>query len=405
MAVKKDIVEKKLKFLAVTGLQVYCGEMDSFSLYNVLDFVKTVKNKIILDIGAKITDIIIVEEKKIWTRSILVGGNDLTKAIADDLRISFKEAEKIKREKGIIVLAEEDKQSSSYATAISNAISPVMVELLTDISKSIGYYKSQFGETKIFNEILITGGGSKLKNFPQFVRQNIDIPTKVFNLFENIQNDIDFSLSDDLIGRMDIAVGLSLRTVMPLSTKTNLLPKNMLRAKEFEKKKWYISGSLLAGILIIVTLTGFVYFLNNKRDRALRKTSAMIERYTKFHKEITALQNEVNDLKMGLHFIGGVSEKRIRSIETFVELARLLPSNLWLVEIRQDSDLFILKGRTKGTFEHINAFKDALIESGYFKAVDVKEANVLKGKDSCSEYPGSLTMGLFRTSRSRRCTM
>ncbi|GAG19885.1 unnamed protein product, partial [marine sediment metagenome] len=248
-----------------------------------LDFVDALKNKIVLDIGAKSTDIIIAEERKIWTRSVLIGGNDLTKAIATNLRISFKEAEELKRKEGIVAMTEGDKAFSSHAGAISDAVSPILVELLTNISKSIGYYKSQFGETKILSEILITGGCSKLKNIAQFISENIDIPTKVFNLLEKIKGDLDFKFTEELAGRMDVGVGLALRTVTPLTTRANLLPKEMLQAKEFEKKKWYVYGSFLIAVFIFMTMTGFATWANRRKSIALARASALIERYTKFH--------------------------------------------------------------------------------------------------------------------------
>ena len=381
VAVKKDIVEEKLKLLSGFGVNVNFVEVDSFSLFNVLDFIDGLKNRVVLDIGSKITDIIVIGEEKLWTRSILLGGNDLTKAIATDLKISFKEAEALKRKEGIVALSESDKNASPNARTISEAISPILVELLTDVSKSIGYYKSQFAGAKAFKEILITGGCSKLRNIAQFVRANIDVPTKVFNLFEKIKEDLDFNATEDMAGRMDSAVGLALRTVMPLSTKTNLLPKEILRAKEFEKKRWYIFGSLLALIFIFMTLTGVVNLSNRNKNIAISKASALIERYTKFHKEMTELRDKISGLRSRLDFMENVSSERRKSIETFVKLLRLLPDNLWLTEIEQDGDVLTLKGRTKGSFENINAFKNTLIESGYFKSVSVESADVLKDKD------------------------
>lgn len=381
VAVKRDIVEERLKLLSGAGLDVDFVDVDPFSVFNALGFVDGVKDKVVLDIGAKITDIIIIEEHKIWTRSILVGGNDLTKAIATNLKISFKEAEDLKRKEGIIAMTELERTSSPHAAAISDAISPVLVELLRDISKSIGYYKSQFGETKMFREILITGGCSKLKNIAQFIRENIDIPSKVFNLLEKIKNDLDFKLTEDLVGRMDVGVGLALRTVTPLTTRTNLLPKEILRAKEFERKKWYVFGSLLMAMFVFMTLTGFVNWSNRKKDVALVEASALIERYNRFHKEISELQSEINDLNIRLNFVTNVSKGRRRTIIFFTELIRLLPDSMWLTEIKQDKDVLALKGRAKGTFESIGAFKDVLVESGYFKAVHVESADVLKDVD------------------------
>jgi Tfp pilus assembly protein PilN len=168
---------------------------------------------------------------------------------------------------------------------------------------------------------------------------------------------------------------------MPLTTKTNLLPREMLRVKEFEKRKWYIFGSLLAGIMIFLTLTGFIGLANKKKDAALTEASTLIERYGKFHKEMAVLEEEIDDLRVRLEFMTDVSEGRQETITTLAEVVRLLPHNLWLTEFRQDKDLLTLKGRTKGSFENINAFKSTLLESGHFTSVKVESADVLKDED------------------------
>ncbi|MEA3305534.1 MAG: type IV pilus assembly protein PilM, partial [Candidatus Omnitrophota bacterium] len=173
VAVKNNIVQERIDLLAGTGLCVDFIEVNPFAFFNAVNFSGEAKGKIIIDIGAKFTDIIITEEHKIWTRSVLIGGNNMTKAVAAALNISFKEAEEIKRKEGMAVLDEADKTSASASRAgvISNAINQVLVELLADISKSMGYYKSQFGENKIFKEILITGGCSRLKNIDRYIAE------------------------------------------------------------------------------------------------------------------------------------------------------------------------------------------------------------------------------------------
>ena len=385
VAVKKDIVEEKMHLVSDLGLEVDFVEMDAFSLFNIMDYVDAAKNRIIIDIGGKITDIIIAEEKKIWTRSVLIGGNDFTKAIASEFKIGFKEAEKLKRQEGVVAITEKDKETSVHAAAISDAISPILVELLTNVSKSIGYYKSQFGTTKVFKEILITGGGSRIRNLSQFVRSNIDIPTRSFNLFDKIKNDVDFEVRHELMHRMDTAIGLALRTVMPLATTTNLMSKEVLKAKEFQKKRWYIFGSLVTAIFIFMTLTGFVNMYNRKKYADLAKTTAMMERYAKRRKRISILQNEIRDLTKRLDHIAGIAESRRRALEIYTELMRALPENLWITQIQQDDEILTLQGRTRGTFANINEFKNRLKDSEYFKSVTILSANVLKEKDAAGD--------------------
>jgi Tfp pilus assembly protein PilN len=159
----------------------------------------------------------------------------------------------------------------------------------------------------------------------------------------------------------------------------------MLKAKEFEKKSWYIIGSLIVAIFILATLTNFVMWHGKKKSHKLMRTSAIIDRYTSFIMEIGALQNEINDLKNRLDFIEKVSKERRSAIEVLTEMMKFLPNNLWLTEVIQEGDIVTVTGRTEGTFDSINTFKEALVKSGHFDEVKVESANVLKDKEGSKD--------------------
>ena len=86
-----------------------------------------------------------------------------------------------------------------------------------------------------------------------------------------------------------------------------------------------------------------------------------------------------NGVRYSTHIYNSPAEIQ-KALKIVAELTKLLPANLWLTELSQDKNSLILKGRTKGTFENINTFKDILVKSGYFKTVKVESANVLKEK-------------------------
>ncbi len=384
VAVKKEIVDEKLSLLEGTGLDIDFVEVDPFSLYNAAEYFRGMHNTIILDIGAKITDIIIIEENKIWTRSILIGGSDMTKAIASQLKISYAEAEELKRREGIIALRDRDKEVSPHAGEISDAINPILVELITDISKTIGYYKSQFSSTQVFKQVHDTGGCVNLRNLTGFIEKNLEIPAVQFNLFEQIKAHCDCELPDKFAYRMDVATGLALRTVIPLSTRTNLLPPALLREKEFEKKKWYIFGSLAAAVLLCMTITGFLNWLNHAKQRSLAKATHAIERYTKIHDQIIDRQGDIDRLTATLNAIKDVSVARGQNIATLAEIFSLLPEDMWLTGIEKKEQTITLKGRAKESFENVGLFRNALAESKLFIDADVEQANVVQAEEGMS---------------------
>ena len=55
----------------------------------------------LIDLGASTTDIVIEREGQFrFTRSLNLGGNDITNAIGNTFSMSFEEAERLKRQRG-----------------------------------------------------------------------------------------------------------------------------------------------------------------------------------------------------------------------------------------------------------------------------------------------------------------
>jgi len=56
-------------------------------------------------------------------------------------------------------------------------------------------------------------------------------------------------------------------------------PKDILKAKEFERKKWYVFGSMAVAIMIFLTLTGSVIRSNRDAMHLLYKANTLVARY------------------------------------------------------------------------------------------------------------------------------
>jgi len=110
---------------------------------------------IILSIGASNTILTLVGKGNLkFTRDILVGGTDITKAIAKSLNISFEEAEKLKRETKIALGpdAEEEKKNESEKIIVK-----ILNQITKEVRKSLSYYKTQSQKVK-YNKMILSGG-------------------------------------------------------------------------------------------------------------------------------------------------------------------------------------------------------------------------------------------------------
>lgn len=111
VAVKNKVIDFLLSSLRQTGLEIEAIDVSSLACLNAVKLLYKGENFIIVDIGAKSTDVIVQDSHKIWTRSIALGGNDITKSIMVHYNIDFKAAQELK-----------NKEAKALATGVGKVI-------------------------------------------------------------------------------------------------------------------------------------------------------------------------------------------------------------------------------------------------------------------------------------------
>ncbi|MBA7537338.1 Cell division protein FtsA [subsurface metagenome] len=141
---------------------------------------------IIISIGASSTILTLVEKGNLkFTRNILVGGNDITKAIAKSLNISFEEAEKLKRETKIVLGSEAKEEEKNESEKI---IVKILNQITKEVRKSLSYYKTQSQKVK-YNKMILSGGCANIDNIKDLLSEQFEIPVIIGNPFEEIKID------------------------------------------------------------------------------------------------------------------------------------------------------------------------------------------------------------------------
>jgi len=141
---------------------------------------------IILSIGASSTILTLVEKKNLkFTRNILIGGNDITKAIAKSLNITFEEAEKLKRETEIVLGPETEEEKKNESEKI---ILIILNQMAKEVRKSLSYYKTQSQKVK-YNKLILSGGCAKIKNIDKFLSEQFGLPLIIGDPLKEIKID------------------------------------------------------------------------------------------------------------------------------------------------------------------------------------------------------------------------
>ena len=134
---------------------------------------------LVVDIGGEVTSFSVFLNKELEAvDNLYKGGETFTTLFASGNDISFDEAEKIKREKGLMV----DSQGFYFYPQLNNVV------------EKINFLIKEYPVKKIY----LTGGGSNIKGGVEYFKEKLNLPVSFFD-FSVVQNS---ELSDDLLNRL-----------------------------------------------------------------------------------------------------------------------------------------------------------------------------------------------------------
>ncbi|HLC38948.1 MAG TPA: type IV pilus assembly protein PilM [Patescibacteria group bacterium] len=158
---------------------------------------------LILDIGAAAIGISIYDVDSIkFTYTVPHGGNTLTKSLANSLKITDVEAEKLKRETGF----KKDPKLNLIA-----AMSPVINDVIEEINNAIKFYETRTKPARKISEIRLCGGGALTPEIATYLTETTGKKTNIANPFVNIASRTWRKMPQEQILRLTTAAGLALR--------------------------------------------------------------------------------------------------------------------------------------------------------------------------------------------------
>ncbi|MGE5551940.1 MAG: type IV pilus assembly protein PilM [Bacteroidota bacterium] len=168
VAAQRSIIESHVAVLKAAGLQTMAMDVQPFALArslnaHILPIDGQAANVAMIDVGAGTTDLVIFRDEVLrFTRIIPIGGTYFTRAIAGRLGMTEDEAESLKITRGQVPLGENQQFDSAEDAQLCSVIGAVMGELVTEIRRSIDYFRLQYHED--VSRIVATGGGIMLRN-------------------------------------------------------------------------------------------------------------------------------------------------------------------------------------------------------------------------------------------------
>ncbi|MBU1006474.1 MAG: type IV pilus assembly protein PilM [Candidatus Omnitrophica bacterium] len=317
----RKAVQEKIDILRKAGIRPLGISIIPNALNNVLKETSGANPEeviSVLDIGSRFSTLCVFRGGKLeFSRDIPVAGDHLTQGLVrkitlpdKEINITLEQAERIKRECGIPAKEELEQSVESLSkTHVLAIMKPTLERLSGDILRSINYYRQYFKIPKI-DRLLLSGGGSRLKNIEEFLSSGLkDVKIEKLNPLALAEGWTDAGVSgqellEELAPHLNIAFGLALGKK---SAKLDLLPFEIKIQQKFETVKFILKAT-------VPVITGIIFLLyaafsaqSSHYRRLIDQANATLVSFEPTKQSI----NEYDTLKQKMEERKGLLEKAV----------------------------------------------------------------------------------------------
>ena len=214
----------------------------------------------LLDIGAKTSNLLFFEKGKVFSRSINLGANSITQDFANESKLKFDVAEKLKIDEGFVSLGGAyEEPENPHQAAISKIARQFMTRLHIQVNQTMQFYRGQQGGSAP-QRLFLSGGASVMPYTAQFFAEKLNVPVEYFNPLRNVQLDPSINLEElaRVAHSLGEVVGLGLRNLAHCPVELNLMPESTLRWQSFNQKKPYFIATVFS-LVAVVAAMGFLF--------------------------------------------------------------------------------------------------------------------------------------------------
>jgi type IV pilus assembly protein PilM len=207
VAAKKESISDFNNLVKLAGFDAAVVDVDFFALSNSFEAAMGFGDERVamLDIGANKTLLNIIDKGvPTFTRSISIGGNQISDAIKDTFNISFEEAEAVKL---------GDQKNKYPGKDLQDIFVSTVSGWITQCRRALEFYSHNFPDDKI-DILYLSGGSCQIPDLDKVFSEQLKIAVQIFNPISNIHHDtkhFDPAYVDYLGPQMAISFGLALR--------------------------------------------------------------------------------------------------------------------------------------------------------------------------------------------------
>jgi type IV pilus assembly protein PilM len=328
VAIKSDVVEGLFRTAETSGLRLELVDVSPAALCNAFRFNYGDIDgcTMLLDIGAKTSNLLFFEKGKVYARGINIGANTITQEFAAEAKLRFAEAEKVKIAEGFVSLGGAyEEPENPHQAAISKIARQVMTRLHIQVNQTIQFYRGQQGGSAP-QRLFLAGGASIMPYTAQFFAEKLNVPVEYFNPFRNVQIDpaIDLEELARVAHSFGEVVGLGLRNVAQCPVELNLVPKSIRKRQQFDQKKPYFMAAVFSLVLVVFAYGWFFDRVAQVRAASLQEIREQLRPLETKERELQKHEAQIRQAKGEIDAYMGWIQQRFFWPDVLSELRRSL---------------------------------------------------------------------------------
>jgi len=335
VAIKSDQLAEIVAAVRKGGVSPSLIDAAPMAIYNAFRFNYSdlLGTSLLVDMGARTTNLIFIEGPRLFSRTIPVGGNAISAAVAKEFKQDITLAERLKIEKGFVGLGGAYAEPEDPTVAkIAKVVRNTMTRLHAEIARSISFYRqSQGGNAPV--RAFLAGGSVSLPYMSEFFGEKLQIPIEHFNPLKNVsvasaEAAQGLAYHAHAIGEL---VGGALRSDGACPVEINLRPRELVKEQALAKRKPYLV--LAAACLLAAVGSWCAYFYQAEAiTRAkLEEVTAAVAGLKDLAGKIDAVAADRKKLESEVAPLLLAADERSAWIAILDELGKNLPSRfIWI---------------------------------------------------------------------------
>jgi type IV pilus assembly protein PilM len=299
VAIKADALNDVNEQVEAGGVRAVGVDLAPLAVYNAFrySYPDVDGSALIVDLGAKSTNLIFVENDRVFTRNILVGGSTVTGAIAKELGMAFGDAEHAKRVQGYVAPGGAyEPNPDEMVDAMAKIMRNTMTRLHGEVVRTMNYYRAQQGGTPP-RQIFLCGGGAQTAMVTEFFQEKFNLPVEVLNPLRGVQFDRGANQSEATANApsMGELVGLALRQAGATPVQVELTPDAVTMRRDSAKRAPFL---VLATICSLLALLVGVFFFKRADSVVQDKMAAQGKELAELRDQDSVILDQDKQLKL-----------------------------------------------------------------------------------------------------------